>query len=440
VLHFRSIHARQTNMEGTPVNGNRYFGVFAVVVVFLSGLCPPSLGVARTEQSSSATRAVANDLCAFITGRMQSALPQVPTLCSLVTETVGDAYATLGTPIVSVFAPTDVLEGKMRRAWSTALFQTAEALFFQGALNGTCGLDKPSGTETCELRVSDSSLSQRGLYYRLYLPPTWAAKMGKSDLDGDPASDSFYRQWWQVLEAGTTSRHPERMSKANAEDISQIACKDFADKVHQYNSSVPNAKDQIPEPSCSAMLATNNAVYVAIDYPSALYAEFANNVEWLPRTFGKVFNYTGYDGKVIFRSPWVGDFRVYRVYDLRDVEFWWEELHAGVRNSSDAWVLLATSVEAGVENREKLFDEPGVSRLASVVKITPVAGSNFELADLNDGSEWSFPASASPGCKLTPGTTVWEMAGSAKNPPVGQALLGSRVCNESMRGTFVQGW
>jgi hypothetical protein len=428
-------------MEGTPVNGNRYFGVFAVVVVFLSGLCPLSLGMARPEQHSKATRPDTNALCAFITSKMQSALPQVPTLCAPVTEAAGDPLVAPGTLIVSVFSPTNVLEGKMRRAWSTALFQTAQALFFHGALNGACDPNKSLAPAGCELRVSDSSLSQSGLYYKVAFVGTGEVKDLSPVLAGDPASDSFYRQWWQVLEAGTTSRHPDR-SSVYAEHFARIACKDFADKVHQYNSSVPNAKDQIPEPSCSAILATNSNVYVAVDYPDILDASMGNNLPWLSDTFGKDFSHTGYDGEVIFRSPWNNDSRVYRMYPLREIEFYWEEVDAGVRDKGHAFVSLATSVEAGVENRQKLFDEPdkGVSRLASVVKITPVAAPNFELVDLTDGSEWSFPASASPGCKLTPGTTVWEMAGSAKNPPVGQALLGSRVCNESMRGTFVQGW
>ena len=71
----------------------------------------------------------AQAVCKFISEHMQSKLPQSPTLCSATQETPGDYE-------INVFSPKDVLESDMRRAWSSALFQTLEALV-DGEVAGT---------------------------------------------------------------------------------------------------------------------------------------------------------------------------------------------------------------------------------------------------------------------------------------------------------------
>ena len=95
---------------------------------------------------------------------MQSKLPQSPTLCSATQEALGDYE-------INVFSPKDVLESDMRRAWSSALFQTLEALVTEKSLDGACSLEEP----ICFVSVSDSHLAGEGIRYRLIL--------SKKDLD-----------------------------------------------------------------------------------------------------------------------------------------------------------------------------------------------------------------------------------------------------------------
>src|SRR5271165_1695121 len=96
------------------------------------------------------TRVSADTVCSFITSKMMSAVPTVPTVCA-----VKDNYPFQY--VLRIFSPTEVLEGKMRRAWSTALFLTAHALFFGGALNGACEFSLgDKDWYGCGLEVSDA--------------------------------------------------------------------------------------------------------------------------------------------------------------------------------------------------------------------------------------------------------------------------------------------
>lgn len=326
----------------------------------------------------------------------------------------------------------------MRRAWSTALFQTAQALLFGGALNGACESTQSVATAgelpMCELRVSDSSLSQYGLYYRVSLTGAQGRIMA---LASDPASESTYERWWEVLEAGKTGRYPGRGSKGNAEQIAQDACKEFQKAFPESFGSMVG-----PAPGCAVMLATDSSIYIVLDYPVALYAAAINNASPLLNAFGEWFDHTPYDGAVIFRTAWSDSGnRLYRIYSLHDIEFWWEEAHSGVREKADAYDKLFFSGEEGQDDRHGFSAASGKAvstlRISAVVRGTPVPGSDFVLVDLTDGSEWSFPAKAPPGCVLKPGTTLMEVGGGKSSP---QAWLGSSACKEYARGMFVQGW
>jgi Trypsin-like peptidase domain len=357
----------------------------------------------------------AEDLCSFITHKMQLALPQVPTLCTPVAP-----YVLPGGSVVSVFSPTDVLEGKMRRAWSTALFRTAQGLFFGGMFNGAC---ESAPAPTCELLVSDSSLSRSGMYYRLDTPVSLAERI----LAGDPASEGVYDLWWQLLEAGKTSEDPERMSKGGAEAGAQVACREFRKAFPEALASV------FPAPACSAILATDNSVYIVLDFPNILDAALVNNAWPMLDAFGKAFDETGYEGEVIFKTPWSGSgARLYRMYSLREIEFWWEEAHAGVTDKADAALNLHESAEEGQEDKDNF---PATVRYSAVVSVTSVPSSRLVLVDLTDGSEWSFPADTEPGCDLVPGAMVLE---AKPMEPNASPRATYRTCNSI--GTFVQGW
>jgi hypothetical protein len=77
--------------------------------------------ILHPKTASTNTSGNAQAVCKFISEHMQSNLPQSPTLCSATQERSGDFE-------INVFSPKDVLEGDMRRAWSSALFQTLEAI------------------------------------------------------------------------------------------------------------------------------------------------------------------------------------------------------------------------------------------------------------------------------------------------------------------------
>jgi hypothetical protein len=386
------------------------------------------------HRPEAAARADAATLCSFITQRMQPALPEVPTFCSAVTPDAGEyLYALPGNLVVNVFSPTNVLEGRMRRAWSTALFQAAQALFFDGALNGTCEFDLSGASAPgCELRVSDDSLSQSYLYYAVSVPLPLNYL-----LSGDPASEQFYQHWWQYLEEVKTSRRREAASKGDdqgTEFIAQDAC-------NQYRAAFPNPRARgLPAPGCSVMLATSSRIDVVLDFPNSFDATFLNYTFPLLGTFGAAFDDTAYDGQVIFRSPWsdAGE-RLYRMYPLHDIEFAWEEAHSGARSeiASDALltVLFLQDGITGVEGRHALSGKKRALRMPDVVRVTPVPSSGFDLVDLTDGSEWSVPTNGGEECDLTIGTRVTEIAA-----PAGRGRLRLDGCESGPHATFVQGW
>jgi hypothetical protein len=428
-------------MSGTELakrfrHANRHLGVSAVVVMLLSGVCPPCFGAARTEQPSNATRPDASTLCAFIAGKMQSEPSQVPTLCAPVRDTAVDPAALPGTLIVSVFSPTDVLEGKMRRAWSTALFQTAQALFFDGALSGACEASR------CDLHVSDASVSEEGLYYSLdsLLCQTGLAKRF---LGGNVASDDTYRWWWGFLIGGRKPRHPEYMSTGNAEMIAKDACKDFKDEVREENA-LPEVREEnaLPVPGCTLMLATNSKVYVALDFPDWVYSSTANYDWLLPDTFGRAFDGTAYDGDVILKSPWpdAGE-RGYWMFGLDNLEFLWEEVHAGVRSGVDAGAKVMLDRTPGLQERHyPLNPEMEVNGFSAVVTMAPVPGTSGVLLDLTNGSEWSVTNEDAAQCNLGVGTEAFVGLPDTEAAHHGKqgSLDISGKCH--IPAVFVQGW
>jgi S1-C subfamily serine protease len=70
-------------------------------------------------------------LCRYFVDRITISLPQAPTLCQ-------DDSSTSRNKTVSIFSPTRVLGGPLRRAWSTALFQTLQTAAIDGPCQGGC--------------------------------------------------------------------------------------------------------------------------------------------------------------------------------------------------------------------------------------------------------------------------------------------------------------
>jgi hypothetical protein len=215
--------------------------------------------------------------------RMTTSLRQVPTLCSA-KESAPGWYE------VSLFSSKDVLQGDNRRAWSMALFQTMQEIALQNPLNGTC-----VETPKCFFKISDAYLSQHHLHYRVLLP-----QPNMFMLDSDPSSDDFYLGWWRVLLVGQES---DRLgSKENAESVGKNACRDYVEAIAERFKLLNK-----PIPACSVLLATESLLYIVVDFPDLfnwLVATPPNNSDVLLGTIVRDFENTGYDGAVIFRSPW----------------------------------------------------------------------------------------------------------------------------------------
>ncbi len=431
---------------------NRRLKGFAVGVLVLASLVLIAATTsAQTKPDLKTSPPVdADALCAFITQKMQTALPQVPTFCTPITDS---PLAVLHTLSVSVFCPTDVLEGKMRRAWSTGLFQTFQGLFLGGALNGRCKYAEGSLSGMCEVQVSDSSMSE--VYYSVNSEYILAVAEMFQILPGDLASDDTYFASWETLLDGETRRHPDRWPKGNAESIADEACREFADKIREYDTVLP--KLNLPVPGCTVMLATHKSVYVVLDFPNFVYAA-ADNYTWeLPDTFGKRFDGTDYDGQVIFRSPWTeSGHRTYRTFDLRGLELSWQEGNAAgsAKDSGAAEVKLAVRLEMsnglmshGVEDRNspKIGNSFRIT-VSAAVRVTPVPGADRVLVDLTDGSEWSIAEGDAARCGLTAGSDDFlvhstdTQAGDHKIPQYQLSERSSRSPRGACPATFVQGW
>ncbi len=411
--------------------------LFSVAMVVLSSLCPAGLSGAQAKPNSGTVPPVnAEALCSFITGKMQSALPQVPTLCAPVTEAAGDQYALPSALIVSVFSPTDVLEGKLRRAWATVFIQAVQALI-DGALNGVC--DRDLG---CELRLSDSSLSRAGLYYKVWSMTEKRARF--VGLDGDPTSQSVYEAWWRMFEGWKSSRSAE--TKAEAEILARQACDQYVEGLSEDPAYARGGgpSGNVSPPTCSVMLATDSSVFIVIDFPSVLEALNTADYGGLAEAFGGAFDYTAFDGRVIFRSPWIKDFRVFRMLSLRDIEYRYEEARAAGHDLTQAGLLIAAGVELGVSGRHELFDNPkGGARVGmAVVRVTPLAGSDLDLVDLADGSEWSVHTTPETNCKLTVGTEVNEIQplSGKTGKPLNPSMRPPFCQSQNWQATFVRAW
>ncbi len=384
----------------------------------------------------------AQAVCKFITEHMQSALPQSPALCSAEQGATGDYE-------INVFSPNDVFESSMRRAWSSALFQTLEALVEERSLKGACSLDDP----ICFVSISDSRLTNVGIRYRLLL--------SKKDLDrlklvveafhGTVFSDPWYFAWWNDLMISKESELPR--SKENAELIARGACEDYI----QANSVAASQRNRKP-PSCSVLLATDKSVYIEIDTSyrtrSAVEGDFhdivgallSNVYADLPKTIGRGFDRTGYDGQVVVKSPWTNSSDGPQERDLftisvRDLEFLNDEITSGARSEADTHALLLSRYRhEGQTTLASLLrsNQEGslVFRDTAVVTIKSSQG-NSATVQTTDGAEWRASNEDLVRCGVSSGRDVSILVLPGK-PPALSLQKDGEPCRVEIG--FVSGW
>jgi hypothetical protein len=312
-------------------------------------------------------------------------------------------------------------------------------LFVDGALNSTCE-ESSNGNKDwygCQLDVSDSYLSQHNFYYGLL--PNKVMKMVMQSIP-DPSSDIWYRTWWRFLLASEEVSDPRFRSKGNAQARTEEACKDYLQANPDFGLHL------LPGPvSCSVLFVTDSSAYAVVEFPDLVNAIVSNHVETLPETFGRRFASSGYDGAVIFKSPWTtGDSpkRVYHMYPLRSIAFSWEEANSGVRDMISASLDLFRERETGQADRDVFSSAPEVKdelqfRNAMVMKVVPVPEGG-SLVDLTDGSEWSVPHESQSRCHFDVGSEASIFSHSGGRPPSVSISVSGKNC--SIEAVFVKGW
>ena len=406
---------------------------FAILLCFLcqnGGVHHAGAQVPQQKQSAIVRPASPQAVCAFISGQMQSALPQLPTLCSGKQEVPG--YYD-----ITVFSPKDVLEGDMRRAWSSALFQSLEATVSEKSLNGACSTKETS----CSVSVSDSAMAREGIHYSIILDKgnISSVQAEAEAFHGTEFSDPWYLAWWETLMVGKESDHSP--SKENAELIAKDACTDYV----QANSTIFRSRNK-PAPSCSVLLATDKTIYIELDFSDLLGALTSDTSVYFAKTIGRAFDQTGYDGQVIVKSPWEtmsdgAEQRVYYTIPIPDLEFLSDEIQSGARSEADSHIIFVTYFRGeGQTTKSKLIrsDQKDVLifRNAAVVKVKLGPGTKVSL-QTTDGAEWQLSEENLIRCGVSPGSGVTIIAAPAQ-PPSLSVQQNGQGCR--LDAAFLGGW
>lgn len=338
-------------------------------------------------------RVSAQDVCSFITNKIRLVTPEIPTMCT--PTATSPAYK------LSVFSTTDVLQGKIRRTWSVAVFEAAQQLFFGNALKGACqSPSPPEGGPICQLNISDAYMSQHGQYY-----PIMPSSSLKDELYGDPSSDQWYEMWWYIAMVNA-SFYQFPGSKQNAESLGRSSCDRYLAAV-KSDPLISTAPNYMPVPNCSVLLATDSSLDLVIDFPDFFTPSFVNYKVPLADVFGAAFVNTPYRGSVIFRSPWkaFNEGSVSRClwsYDLRELEFYWEESHSGVRDPNETLIKVLGSSRRGQTERNSFSEGQGGG---DILRITTVEDGR-ELIGLTGGSEWYVQPAEAAKCAHQVGDEV----------------------------------
>ncbi len=376
--------------------------------------------------------AVANPqaVCKFLSERMQSSLPQVPTLCSG-THEVSGYYE------INVFTPKDVLEGEMRRSWSSALFQALEATVLEKSLNGACSAKEL----TCFVNVTDSFMARAGIHYRFILSKGDVSELQTlvKTFHGTEFSDPWYLTWWETLMTSKESEHPQ--SKENADLIGKMACEDYL-----HASAAAFRLRNKPPPSCYVLLTTYKAIYIEMAFSDFVGALVSNNLADLPKTVGRAFDGTAYDGQVILKSPYMSmadgtQQRVYYTIPLRDLEFLYEEIQSGTRSEASAHIILVSRYRGeGQTTMTSLFRSDQKDSLlfrdAAVVNVR-FGQNNTVSLQTTDGAEWRMSEDNLLRCGVSPGSEI-SLFAVLEKPPALSVQRGGEPCRLDV--AFVSGW
>ena len=380
----------------------------------------------KTTSTNSPGNAQA--VCKFISEHMQSELPKSPTLCSAMQEATG-AYE------INVFSPNAVLEGDMRKAWSSALFQTLESLVSEKELNGACS----GKNAVCWVNVTDSLMAAENIRYRLLLSEGLVVTATNGNNFKD-FSDDWYIMWWNSMMTSKEAEHPQ--SKENAELIAKDACEEYL----QTNAADFGLLHK-PPPSCSVLLATDQSIYVELDFSEFVGALVENNLAQLPKTFGKAFDATSYGGQVIVKSPWMStsggaQSRIYYTFPLYALEFFFEEIHSGSRSEAESDIALVGDFRGeGQTTLTSLFDSDQKDnsltiRNAAVVHVS-FGQDKSVLLQTTDGAEWGATEQNFSHCGVSPGSEA-SIVLLPDKPPSLSVDYGGTSCRLDV--SFVRGW
>jgi S1-C subfamily serine protease len=367
-------------------------------------------------------------LCSYFVGRITNSLPQVPTLC--------ENDTTAGKRSISIFSPNPVLGGALRRAWSTALFQTMQA----AAIDGPC-------QRGCLVSVADSRMASAALRYETYISKEdqMATKEQAKLLGGFGSDDSYFFEWSELLE-GTRSAHP--LNENRAKYLVNDACKDYLQLLREnpgLSSELKHSSETFPGlPTCSAMMTTDSRLYILVDFPNSVMPMFSFFTDPLVDAFHSLGRY---DGQIVFRGPWFtykdgSKGRYYGQYSLHWLAFFYDETSSGARSAASLlFPLKSWALQSGQVYPASLFAENEkagkfIARDAAVYKIVRFQG--HSRIQLTDGSEWMVNADASSKCGLLLGDKVSISAQKSAEGGGEGTRLAKGPC--SLEGSFVGAW
>jgi hypothetical protein len=353
-------------------------------------------------------------------------VPQAPTLCS------GERSAVAGYYEITVVSPTDALEGKLRRAWSSALFHTFERLVDEPSLKGACKSDI-----VCDTKVSDASMSRSNLDYRLFLSKDSVDHVQPylHDFRAAPLSEHWYLIWWEELMRGKESGYLSTAETAGA--IGDGVCQNYMNFEARRIETKGGAG-----PQCFVMLATGKSLYLTLNFPTPASA-LVDRID-LVSVLGRALSIASYDGAVIVRSPYVatpsGKERVYKIYPMRELQFAYDEQQSGIRSLSDATLLLEDRYRVNGQTTEySLSNVSNASlwiRTAAVFEF-PNGKLDRTTVDLTDGTEWKLSEESKSRCEVVLGTDITTV-GVVDKAPVLSVYRSGQTCK--LDAIFLKGW
>ena len=423
-----SSHARQP----APIERNGVtipMELILAVMALIFALAAPPLEAAKTISGTKKTPSTPQAVCKFITERMNSAVPQVPNLCSGSVDPISGNYE------ITFTSSKEVLEGDLRRGWSSALFQSLEEVVSEPSLNGACG-----ATSTCDFRISDSYLSRHNLDYLVPVSKRLISRQRNmaGAFNARELSDDWYILWWStIIDAFKEPQGADHRSKENAGLLAEEACRQFIDSLSHH---IPSQR--LPE--CSVLASARSNVFVEIRFPRILDAVLDNNLEPLFLTFGRIFDATAYSGSVALRSQWEdtnGDrTRVNKVYDLSRLEISFEEVNSGSRDAAGAELAIISRFGSLGQTSERFLNPDSsendlIIRNVALVRLS--VGDSTVTLDSTDGAEWQATFESFSSCAFRPGDLFTISVVSGKDATLaGIGPLGSCM----MKAKFVKGW